>query len=359
MSTDSPFIPGLTLSELFYTEAVRPIIERRFPQLVYSAARLGPGSDVLGFDTPRSTDHGWGPMLQVFVSDDDHARYRDAIVRVLSEELPREIHGYSTHFNTFGMETPTEGPINHAVNIHTIKAYYQHQLGFDPRSELSVIEWLTTPQQKLRETTSGKVFHDGLDELVAIRERLHYYPHDLWLYLLACQWQRISQEGPFMARSGDVGDEIGSRLLAARLVRDVMNLCFLIERIYAPYTKWFGTAFNRLACAPRLAPMLEGALAGNTWKEREGHLSQAYTAVAEMHNALGVILPQPTEVMLFHERPYLVPHSDDFVEALRAAITDEQVKHLPPHVGAVDQFVDSTDVLGPTWALARLREIYT
>ena len=358
MVADPPFIPGLTLSELFYTEAVRPILERRFPHVVYSAARLGPGSDVLGFDTPRSTDHGWGPMLQVFVSEADHARYRDEIVRTLSEELPHEIHGYPTNFNNIWMEAVDGGPINHSVNVVTLEAYYQHQLGLDPRNELSVVEWLTTPQQKLCETTGGKVFHDGLGELVAIRDRLHYYPHDLWVYLLACQWQRIGQEAPFMGRCGDVGDEIGSRLLAARLVRDLMNLCFLIERTYAPYTKWFGTAFNRLACAPRIAPMLESALAGDTWKKREQYLSQVYTEVAEMHNALGITPPQPTGVVLFHERPYLVPHSDDFVEALRDAITDEQVKCLPPHIGAVDQFVDSTDVLGPTWALARLRELY-
>ena len=36
----------------------------------YAAALLGPGSEVAGFDTQRSTDHDWGPRLQVFLSDD-------------------------------------------------------------------------------------------------------------------------------------------------------------------------------------------------------------------------------------------------------------------------------------------------
>ena len=31
------FIPGLQLSELYYQEAVEPILEAVFPQLVYSA----------------------------------------------------------------------------------------------------------------------------------------------------------------------------------------------------------------------------------------------------------------------------------------------------------------------------------
>ena len=33
-----------------------------------------------------------------------------------------------------------------------------------------------------------------------------------------------------------------------------MRLAFLMERQYAPYAKWLGPAFARLACAPRLTP---------------------------------------------------------------------------------------------------------
>lgn len=54
---NQPFIKGLELSQLFYEEAVRPILMIHFPQLTYSAALLGRGSETLGFDTPQSTDH--------------------------------------------------------------------------------------------------------------------------------------------------------------------------------------------------------------------------------------------------------------------------------------------------------------
>lgn len=55
------FIPGLQFSELFYQEAVKPILEVVFPQLAYSAALIGPGSEVLGYDTPQLMDQNWGP----------------------------------------------------------------------------------------------------------------------------------------------------------------------------------------------------------------------------------------------------------------------------------------------------------
>ena len=55
--------------------------------------------------------------------------------------------------------------------------------------------WLSTPQQRLLEVTAGAVFHDDEGELTATREALAWYPDELWLWLLACQWRRIDQEG--------------------------------------------------------------------------------------------------------------------------------------------------------------------
>jgi hypothetical protein len=59
----SKFIPGLRLSRLFYQKEVKPILDKEFPSLRYSAAVIGWGSEVLGFDTPISRDHHWGPRV--------------------------------------------------------------------------------------------------------------------------------------------------------------------------------------------------------------------------------------------------------------------------------------------------------
>jgi hypothetical protein len=172
----------------------------------------------------------------------------------------------------------------------------------------------------------------------------------VWLYLLAAQWQRIDQEHPFMGRCGQVGDDLGSRLIAARLVRDLMRLGFLMERQYAPYPKWFGTAFAELACARTLLPIFTRVLQSNTWQEREVNLSAACDCVARMHNDLHITAPLPTEVSPFHSRPFQVIHAERFVQAIRDAITDEEVRKLPEHLGSVDQFIDSTDALNrPQW----------
>ena len=52
----------------------------------------------------------------------------------------------------------------------------------------------------------------------------------------------------------------GSRLVAARLARDLIRLCFLLERRYAPYSKWLGSAFAQLEASTIVGPILERAL---------------------------------------------------------------------------------------------------
>jgi hypothetical protein len=67
------FIPGLELSRIFYQYEVKPILDRNFPALRYSAALIGWGSEVLGFDTalsrerlPKTSPEDWqGPVCRI------------------------------------------------------------------------------------------------------------------------------------------------------------------------------------------------------------------------------------------------------------------------------------------------------
>jgi hypothetical protein len=358
-----PFIKGLQLSQLLYERAVQPILAARFAGLAYSAALLGSGSEVLGFDTPQSTDHDWGPRLMLFLDEADFEDYHDQINQALCRELPAEIHGYPVNLASLrGDATPQTqadgSPVAHNVTFFTLRGFFGHTLNIDPGEELRVLDWLTIPEQFLRGVTAGRVFYDGLGRLEPLRARLRYYPQQVWLYLLAAQWRRVSQEEAFVGRCGQVGDELGSRLVAARLVRDLMRLCFLMERQYAPYIKWLGTAFQQLDCAEALTPTLLRVLSAASWQEREKALSAVYEFVARMHNDLGLMEPLPDKVSQFYERPFMVIHAENFAEAISAAISDEQVRALPLHLGAIDQFVDSTDVLAYPERFDQLKLLY-
>jgi len=236
----SQFIPGLELNRHFYEEAVKPILDREFPYLRHSAARLGSGSEVLGYDTALSTDHDWGPRLQLFLTAEDHEAYADDVVEALRLQLPRKFRGYSTNFSEPDEEgtrllADTEGPVNHRVEVETIRNFFQHYMAYDPDLQPTVYQWLTWPQQHLLGVTAGQVYRDGLEKLEPIRKTLQYFPNDVWLYLMAAQWRRIGQEEAFVGRAEDIGDKLGSRIMTARIVHDLMQLCFLMEKTYAPY----------------------------------------------------------------------------------------------------------------------------
>ena len=92
------FISGLELSRLFFEELVKPVLDTEFPDLPYDAAVIGSGSEVLGFDTPMSRDHHWGPRVTLFVAAADVETYQQPIHDLFRERLPYEIRGYATSF---------------------------------------------------------------------------------------------------------------------------------------------------------------------------------------------------------------------------------------------------------------------
>src|SRR3569832_1965064 len=117
-----------------------------------------------------------------------------------------------------------------------------------------------------------------------------------------------------------------------------MRLCFLIERKYAPYTKWFGTAFSKLECASDLGPTFRDVLLSSTWKERENNLARAYRVIAPMHNALKITRPIVEDVSNYHGRPYFVIDSPHLIHDILNSFTDE-VKAIKHGLGSVNQFI--------------------
>lgn len=369
MSEQADFLPGLELSRRFYFDAVWPLLDAYFPGLRHTAALIGYGSEVLGFDTPLSTDHSWGPRLLLFLSEDDWPGQHQAVSDLLSQRLPPQFLGFSTHFSppdpedhgVQHLQAPRPGePIAHRVDILTLRSACVDILGWDPGAPLTAADWLTFPQQKLLAFTAGALYRDDLG-LGALRERLDYFPRDVWLYLLAAGWARVGQEEHLTGRASLVGDELGSRLIAARLVRDGMRLAFLMERTYMPYAKWFGSAFARLDCAAGLTPHLWGALDARDWQARESHLCAAFERLAAMHNRLGLTPPLDEATRPFFGRPFRVLFAERFSTALLAQIDDPDMRRIASRatIGSVDLFSDSTDLLESAGLQGRLRSLYS
>jgi hypothetical protein len=299
---------GLELCRRFYFDVVRPMVD-----VPHSAALLGRGSEVLGFDDEMSTDHNCEVRALVFVPDGVELRL----------EVPETFEGRPA-----------------LVEVHTLREYFLDQLGFDVDAALTVRDWLTFPESILRQFTAGGVFHDELG-LEDVRDRLAYYPDDVWRYLMITAWWRVHPEMNLVGRAGYVGDDLGSALIGTRMVEDLMRLCFLIERRYAPYSKWFGTAFGRLSCGPEIAPLLRDVLRAETWQEREEALSAVYRAVGELHNRLAITAPVELGVERMWGRPFEVVWGN-VPGALSDAIQDPEVRRIADRwpVGGIEKVRD-------------------
>ncbi|MEV6495230.1 DUF4037 domain-containing protein, partial [Actinoplanes sp. NPDC051633] len=164
-------VTGIELARAYYEREVAPGLSG----VPHAAALLGPGSEVLGYDDDVSADHAFGERVLIF------------------REVPGESAG----------------------------DFFAAQLGVDPARGMGVADWLRSPTQILATLTAGAVFHDPAGELARRRAALRWYPDDVWRYALAAGWLRVAQEEPFVGRTGSTGDDLGSRLIAGRLVREL------------------------------------------------------------------------------------------------------------------------------------------
>lgn len=325
---------GLTLSRAYFEELIEPLTTAMYPGLPYAAGRLGAGSDVLGLDDEVSRDHDWGLRMTLIVP----APAVTAVRSTLEAEVPDSFQGHATRFAPSG-----EIALRLQVEVSSLADFLLPRLGFDPRRGIAVEDWLSLSGQAVLEITAGPVFRDLDGELGRARDALTWYPDDLWRYVLACDWKRLSQELPPMSRAADVGDNRGARAIAARLAQVTMHLAFLLERRWPPYAKWFGTAFRTLKSAPYLGQHLDELLSSPDDHNRQRSIAAALQQLLVVQNNLGLSSIEQATIP-FWNRPHLHP-DPGIISELLAPVGDPGLKDLRVGLGTIEQRTDNVDVL--------------
>jgi hypothetical protein len=271
---------GVDASRIFYDAEVAPLLAG----IPHAAGRIGRGSDALGLDDHMSQDHDWGARVTI-------------ICEGPTPELPD------------------------GVELYTLDDFAIAHLGVTPKDN---IDWLLLTGQCVLEVTAGPLFRDDTGELSALRASLAWYPPSVEQYLIASSWLRIDQELPFIGRTRDRGDLLGSQIITARLGRAVVHLTFLLERRWPPYAKWLGT----------------------TYGQRAHELDSEASICAALDDLAGRSITVP-----FFDRPYRCIEPA-FIASLQTDLP------IPIGIGSVEMWCDNVDVLAKPERRVALRAAY-
>ena len=222
----------------------------------------------------------------------------------------------------------SSGRVNPLIFIQTFDEFLEEELGTSALDSMTAADWLTVSEHRLLSLTAGEWFHDGLN-LAGRLDAIRFYPEDVRRYRIAANWDIIASEQAFVRRCADVGEDIGSVIIAARMAERLMRLCFLYKRQYAPYSKWFGTAFAHLAVPQELKDALHGALHAADIAEREEKLVRAQALTAVLHNESGITEPVEFAVETYYGREIKVIFADRFAEAVLETLEGTPLAGIP------------------------------
>lgn len=355
------FVPGLELSRQL-ANVLAPRLRTEFPEVPIALALIGPGSDVMGFDTNRSMDHDWGPRLTVFVPTADIEVVRHRFDERSDSLLPPEIAGFSTRVTRHpdGTAKLDANGSEHRVTFTSVDQYLRSVLSIGRVDEVTDAVWLSTPMQCLLEVTAGEVFLDDTGELTQVRHKLDFYPDHIWRYQLAGLWMRVSQVQPFIGRCFEVGDELGAAIILFDIVRDFMRIGLLQSRMYAPYAKWLGTAFARSGIGQHVGPMLAAAVKNlSDFGALEESLNSAGIELIRQLNRLELIQKVEPHALPFWSRPYRVLPAERIALALKDSVVGSGVDRFNQVLGSIDAITDSTDALTSSDYRAAVGRLFT
>lgn len=232
---------GIELSELFYREYGEPMLKERFAEyLPFIAVGLtGCGSERFGYDDCISCDHDFEAGFCVFLPDESlvDRKTEFALERAYSK-LPCEFMGVKrAQISAVG---------GNRYGIMRISDFLLEKTG-SPDGELSLKQWLFTPEQSLAEATNGKIFYDGLGVFSKIRKTLEYMPEDVRLKKLAGELLIMGQSGQYnYLRCVARGESGAAQLAVIQFVSSAMHVIFLLNKKYMPYYKWSFRALREL-----------------------------------------------------------------------------------------------------------------
>ena len=243
---------GLEISREYYERFGKPMLAEKFPDTagLLAVGLIGAGSECLGYDDEVSRDHDFEAGFCIFLPDEEKVDRRTAF------QLERAYAALPAEFG--GLKRPRLAPVGgNRRGVIRLSEFLAEKTG-SPDGSLDETRWLTVPEQGLLEITCGEVFSDPSGLLSGVRERLAFFPDDIFRKKLAGQLLLMAQSGQYnFMRCVAHKEPAAAQLAAAEFAESAMSAVFLLNGKYKPYYKWSFRALRELPLLPFTADLLE------------------------------------------------------------------------------------------------------
>lgn len=256
-------IRGIDLSREFFSTIVLPKVRKDWPQVAdrMGCGIFGNGSDAAGLDDEISRDHHWGPRTQILLPHAMFTECRREFERYLDQALPHDYRG----FPVLRVRQTASG-----VTVESMVEFFRKFTGF-ARAPRRLESWFQCTEADLFHATNGEVWHDPTRALTRRRQGFAYYPEIVWKKKVAdwCMFLTGRDAAYNVHRCYRRGDWISAHIFLGQALKRALELCFLLNRSYAPYTKWLHRLFLRLpTLATEVDPHLQRAKDDPDWHQR-------------------------------------------------------------------------------------------
>jgi hypothetical protein len=277
---------GIDISRAFFQEEVLPAIQKGFPHLAerMSCGVFGSGSDATGLDDEISRDHHWGPRTNILLPSPDNSADGRNLKEYLDRSLPKSYQGFPL---------PRVAQTASGISVESIDEFFRKFTGSAQPPE-KLTDWFLATEADLFHATNGEVFYDPTGELKRRREGFRYYPELVWKKKNAdwCMYF-TGRDAPYnIHRCARRKDWLSAEMFLGAAIKRALELAFLLNKTYAPYSKWLYRKFLGL---PRLVPQvdlqLQRILKTDSWRDRVMSLVEIAHIYAEEIHHLGLAGP--------------------------------------------------------------------
>lgn len=272
---------GLELARQYYDSCAKRMLQERFPAVLpfLAIGLAGSGSECYGYDDDTSRDHDFEPAFCIFLPGEDVVDRQTAFqLERAYAKLPKEFRGLR--------RSPVDPVGGSRHGVIRMADFFSQKTG-SPDGELTLRQWLETPEYGLLEATNGAVFADPYGQFTAIREKLRYFPEDIRRKKLAGHLLLMGQAGQYnYSRCVARGETAAAQLAVFEFTQSALHGIYLLNRTYMPYYKWSFRGLKALSRLGELADDLEYLIStGNTpaqAKEKAQTIEKVCAAVAEI-----------------------------------------------------------------------------